>query len=423
MLGSSYAEIYVQKMKGFKMNQTEKTQVQSIIYLGFVAPSEIAEKGQNSSISGNNAELGLLQNVLAKIANQNDIHIISYQYNIYRNAIYRGAREPTFQICENELHLQNCKALNFDKFGKISKLVAIAEIAFHLLKTAQRIIKHGKKPILLIVNTSVIFSIPAILVSKLYGLTLTTYLIDGYYQLDNKSRVERWYARISRSLLKHYNYVVALCQNLIIDYCTERQKSVSITPVAINAFVETEYTFHNGVRILFAGGVAPQNGILEYIDAMQYLENHFFLDIYGVGELVTEVLENEKRDTRISYCGIRPNSEIRILETEAHILLIVRSDKVILNKQIRRYGIPYKILEYLQSGTPIIASEMESIPTEFHSFINFCEPNGKAIAQTIRNVINDYAVYKAKALSARNYMAENCTWEKCRSKICDAFGW
>lgn len=396
----------------------------SFIYLGFIAPILMVEKGQSSSVSGNNAELNFVGKVLSKITLPENIHIVSYQYNIYRRKIYGAITKEKFSICEEGMSIHECYPIRTGGRKFASKVWAFFDNLITLCRIAKRSVKNNEhRPIIMTVNTFPMFAIPAIVVGVLYKLELATYLIDGYYNVESQNPILKINAKWASRLLRHYDYVIALCQNILDDYGTCRQNSLSITPVKINDYYEKDFCFSGGVKLFFAGGVAPLNGIREYIDAMSYLSQSYSLDIYGTGELTEYVKDKAVGDHRIRYCGIKNNEEIRKLETTAHILMIVRSSDVYYNSQIKRYGIPYKVLEYLQSGTPIISSEIDAVPNELRQFINICEPNGKSIAAMVEKIADHYDEYKSKALLAREYMKENCTWEICKERIQEKFDW
>ena len=65
--------------------------------------------------------------------------------------------------------------------------------------------------------------------------------------------------------------------------------------------------------------------------------------------------------------GIQRNMILTLeMQKNADILVLLRTGSSNLSK----YAISSKVVEYLQSGTPIIANKVESLPLEFYNYIN-----------------------------------------------------
>ena len=71
------------------------------------------------------------------------------------------------------------------------------------------------------------------------------------------------------------------------------------------------------------------------------------------------------------------------VEKTADILIIVRPTKNSEQNGITKYGIPFKLIEYLQSGVPVVASKMEAVPEEMNKFINICDAEVNSVLEKI----------------------------------------
>ena len=238
------------------------------------------------------------------------------------------------------------------------------------------------------------------------------YSIDGFYNQDSNNLFQRYNTRAAIKHFKQFDSVITLSQNVIDDFASSQQKTVSITPIESDLYKDESSNVidTSKVKLLFTGGVAELNGINQYLEAMKYLPKNFELTIYGRGVLVDKVIESSKTDSRIIYGGVMIKSDVIKKQTESDILLIVRPMINGEQNNITKYGIPYKLIEYLASGTPIIASDMLAIPHSLRRFINFTETNPQSIAKSIESVVGNYKHHKKLALEARNTMINYHNW-------------
>jgi len=393
-----------------------------ILYIGFVTSNDDALKFQ-TSFAGNDAELKFVTKVLTKIADEKNIKICSYSYNIYNRESEIISSPKEFKI--NLDSKIKCYGIMILHIKILRQLLAFFSILAFLIKEVRKLNKDSieNKDILIVTcNTYPLFSVPAIIVCKIFKIPIATYLIDGFYNLDHKNIFIRNYSKLASALLKKYQYVITLCEKIIEDFCVSSQKTISITPIDLFPLEYLSLKSNNKFKLFFAGGIAPLNGIREYIDLMKYLNNDYELYIYGRGELLNFLIENTKKDNRIHYGGVLSKDEIMQLESSSNILLIIRPMISENQNNITKYGIPYKLLEYLQSGTPIVATEMDAIPHYLKGFINYSSSNPKDIAMKIEEINMNYNYYLEIAEKAKRYMESECTWDKYGMKLKYFFG-
>ncbi|MBC6003811.1 MAG: glycosyltransferase [Paeniclostridium sordellii] len=122
--------------------------------------------------------------------------------------------------------------------------------------------------------------------------------------------------------------------------------------------------------ILYTGTLNRRYGILNLISAFRLIDNKDYrLILCGYGDSINEVLEAEKTDKRIIFKGQIKREDVLQLQNEADVLINPRQNK----EEFTKYSFPSKNLEYLSSGTPLIAYKLDGIPTEYDDYIYYIE--------------------------------------------------
>lgn len=97
------------------------------------------------------------------------------------------------------------------------------------------------------------------------------------------------------------------------------------------------------------------------------------LVFYGKGSSVPKIIEAGKSDSRISYCGELTNQQIVQEEKKATLLINPRPPV----GEWTAFSFPSKNMEYIASGTPMLAYELPCIPQEYESYY-FCIKNAES---------------------------------------------
>lgn len=153
---------------------------------------------------------------------------------------------------------------------------------------------------------------------------------------------------------------------------TEQMKQV--IPIVGNNYMVMEGIYSGGFGIktvvprnksvMYAGGLTEDNGIKIIIEGFKESDADE-LWILGAGPLEQYVREEEMKDGRIKYYGSMDVNTVREMEKQAYALLCVRDSQNPLTK----YSFPSKVLEYLASGTIVIASKLNGIPEEYYDYL------------------------------------------------------
>jgi len=393
-----------------------------IIYIGFITNNDNVYASANS-FAGNDAELqfiieGIYKNEACLLEK-----VISYGHNIFKKSNRFFRKQCTFKLNIGKKTTCDCTALTIINIPVIKQIVAAFNLFFVLNKTVHTMISKGVKAddiIVITCNTYPLFSFATYISKKFFKFKMGAWLIDGFYDIDSASKRHRFNAKIALHMLRKYEMVIALCKNILDDYCSEKQRSVSITPVYENTKSNPEAidVFANKTfNIMFAGGIAQLNGIVECIEAAKLLKGTCNFNFWGRGALADYLEKAAEEVDNIFYWGVTQRENILQYEKQADILVIIRPTTNGEQNNITKYGIPYKLIEYLQSGTPVVATRMLAIPKEFDAFINYCDGNPEAISKLITHIKNNYDIYKEKAIKGMEYLADNCNWNEYRKVI------
>lgn len=122
--------------------------------------------------------------------------------------------------------------------------------------------------------------------------------------------------------------------------------------------------------VVYTGTLNKKFGIINLIKAFSKIEtNNVVLKICGRGDASKEVIEYSKRDSRIIYLGQLNNEEAIKLQQEATLLVNPRPN----NEDFTKYSFPFKTMEYLISGNPVLAFKLDGIPDEYDEILFYFE--------------------------------------------------
>lgn len=127
--------------------------------------------------------------------------------------------------------------------------------------------------------------------------------------------------------------------------------------------------------ILYTGTLNKKFGVLNLVEAFKMIPGeNYRLILCGTGDLEKKIQEEEQSDRRIIFKGLVSREEALRLQQEATVLINPRQN----NEEYTKYSFPSKVLEYLCSGTPVIAYKLDGIPDEYDKYIHYIEDNSLA---------------------------------------------
>lgn len=133
--------------------------------------------------------------------------------------------------------------------------------------------------------------------------------------------------------------------------------------------------------ILYTGTLHRKFGVLHLVEAFEKMPDpNVRLVICGIGDSEEEILQAAKQDGRIDFKGQMRREEVLSLQKKATVLVNPRLN----NEEFTKYSFPSKTMEYLASGTPVVAYKLDGIPDEYDPFICYpADDTVKTLAETL----------------------------------------
>lgn len=175
----------------------------------------------------------------------------------------------------------------------------------------------------------------------------------------------------------------------------------------------------NVFRIVYAGRFKHKKGVKVLLDAFEVLkeknENYKLIILGKKDNRFSDVIE--------SYSGaINPGfvseEDLARFFKDADVLVLPSRD----TSYQRRYTCPMKLLEYMASGTPVVASRLPTTEWVARDTVCYFEPgNSDSLARKIRLINEDVESCKLEPKKALERVKNNFTWGEKSNNIIREF--
>ena len=168
--------------------------------------------------------------------------------------------------------------------------------------------------------------------------------------------------------------------------------------------------------VMYAGALYRKYGVDMIVSAFEKTENDCELQLFGSGDMESELAEKSKENPRIRYCGRVSLDEILKREREATLLLNFRNGE----DEYTKYSFPSKMTEYMLSGTPLFTSRLDGIPEEYYAYVySTSAKDAEQLAREMDEILSDGEALSEMGRRAREFVM-NKKNEKCQAgKIVD----
>lgn len=117
--------------------------------------------------------------------------------------------------------------------------------------------------------------------------------------------------------------------------------------------------------IMYSGSLAEKYGVVDLANAFNKIEKKDWkLIFYGDGDALPKLEKIAKVDNRIKLKGVIPNEQIVKIQKNAGLLVNPRKDI----EEFTKYSFPSKLIEYMNSGTPVLAYSLKGVPNEYNNY-------------------------------------------------------
>ena len=193
-------------------------------------------------------------------------------------------------------------------------------------------------------------------------------------------------ARCFYKNIKYINCVISITNQMATHMNRYVSKTMVIEGVAKEEDVSKDNRQNFENTVLYAGGLAKKYGVLELIDAFDEIgDKKYTLVICGKGECESEITEKARKSSSIVFRGFLPREEVLNLLSKSAFLIVPECPK----NDYSKYSFHSKIIEYLGSGTPVIAYMYDGIPKAYNDYILKVDGDGSNVKKELKNALKN----------------------------------
>ena len=261
------------------------------------------------------------------------------------------------------------------------------------------------------------------LASKFRSVTLvhdSHEYFTGVPELEGRPGVRKIWKRLERWIFPKLELVYTVNDSIADLYRSEygtQARVVRNFPISLPALPSKKSREELGVPagkkiILYQGSVNVDRGLVEAVEAMQYVEDALLL-IVGDGDILEEIKTcagKLKLNDRVLFYKRVPFEQLQQFTLHADIGISLDKDTNINY----RFSLPNKIFDYMHSGVPVLAStlvEIRKIYSAFEVGLLVESHDPQHIAEKMNKMLSDDAGrkrWKENCLLA----SSNYCWEK-----------
>ncbi|CAN5652727.1 hypothetical protein BH23GEM9_BH23GEM9_22640 [soil metagenome] len=332
----------------------------------------------------------------------------------YPRGRFRLVRSSRIQLEGRELEL---KLLGFVNATGAKEFSLAATILASLLRWGR--VTQGTRRTIVVYNVFSPFSLPVLAAARLLGAKAVAVVADtphGLYEFRRaRGLLERLDFAVQVRIIQRFDGVVALTPHISEDFAAGRP-SLLLEGGIDEALDPPDAPLAEGPVCMFSGTLNRVNGVSLMLDGFALVDDpRARLWVFGGGELQDAVREAARRDSRITYFGIKPNAEVRRRQQEAMLLINPRYS----NNVLTRYTFPSKLLEYMASGRPVLTTALAGIPEDYYRYVfRLDAETPEGLAAAVSRIIAEPAdQLAAKGREAREFVLRHKSWERQSQRV------
>lgn len=209
--------------------------------------------------------------------------------------------------------------------------------------------------------------------------------------------------RIIRKDVKSVDYFVLLT-DAMKEWFDHPISYTVVEGIAGNIQANIENQTERRKSILYAGGVSAQYGVVDLVKAfISVAPDGWELDIFGSGRDLQTIKDLAADFPSIKIHGLVSNSTVVEAQKSASLLINPRK-----NQPFTKYSFPSKILEYMSSGTPVLAYKLDGMPDDYNEYFFHIEETDNGLENALRFVTSLSDGERIEmGKKAKNFVAEN----------------
>ncbi len=235
----------------------------------------------------------------------------------------------------------------------------------------------------------------SIAVSRLCGIKRVAFVTDIPYIMDVttetytgvKAIVKKLYGSVSaKSTTKYHGYV--LLTEAMNDLINPKGRPHMIMEGMVDSnHIGSENRLEDKYDppvLLYAGTLYRKYGVEALVYGFLKSKVNAKLWVFGWGEMEDELRELNETQDRMTFFGTVPNQEILDHEVKATLLVNPRPS----TEDFTKYCFPSKNMEYMMSGTAVLATRIPSMPEDYHpNMFLLDDESPEGIAKTLEEIL------------------------------------
>lgn len=322
--------------------------------------------------------------------------------------ISKRTHTKSFWNIKNER--QNLLGVNYLPFYNSPIPKFICFFLFSFVYTFLWCIKHHREGSVVCDVLNLPISFGAVLAARVLGVDVVGIITDipGFMSFDTKQKA----SFLSRHSKKLNMFVIESCTKYVplteqmCDLINPHKKPYIVIEGLVDSdmvSIKSISTEEGKKHITYCGAIYKKYGVQMLLDAFLLVKNeNLILDIYGDGDLRSEMLSYEKKDKRIVYHGVVPNKDSVKAQLKSFLLINPRPTE----EEFTKYSFPSKNVEYMVSGVPLLTTKLAGMPSEYLPYVFiFDDESVNGYAKAIRNIVDmPYSLVKEKGDSAKKFV-------------------
>ena len=206
---------------------------------------------------------------------------------------------------------------------------------------------------------------------------------------DKRKGIKALPVKIKNSMIATYKSYIFLTQQMNASLNPHNKPYVIVEGLVDESVTEQPNILankHPEKVIMMAGLLEDIYGVNTLLQGFMRVKcNDARIKFYGKGSSVEKIIEASKMDGRISYCGELANSDIVEEEKKATLLINPRPPV----EAWTAYSFPSKNMEYMASGTPLVAFDLPCIPNDYKEyFYHINEYTAEEIGNMLQSLLD-----------------------------------
>lgn len=333
-------------------------------------PDEYKETVEKDSVGGmqnaaNKLQWGIVRGLDrvegVKVTLANSMYIGAYPRR------YRKAKIPTFRFSHTEgAEDVNVGFLNLPGIKMFSRYSSVKKVLKEWASAPSE--PQAEEKVLLVYALTVPFTQLAGYVTRKFPHVKVCIVVPDLpeYMAPLKMQKDVVFRTLKKAEIRLIRHSIRRVEDFV--FLTDTMKEWFDRPIRYTVMegvaqdvIENEETAERKHTILYAGGVKAEYGVVALAEAFaKTAAGDWELEIYGAGPASDRIDEIAAECPAVKRMGRVPNEVVLEAQRRASVLVNPRE-----NQPFTRYSFPSKILEYMSSGTPVLAYKLDGMPEEY----------------------------------------------------------